>query len=143
MAFISVTRLRVRSVRFLPAFLIDTIRSSRQVQRAGGYRGGWLGSEWPLGFWTATAWDSRGTMRAFRNAPPHLEAMGRLLRWCDEASFVHWEQPGFDPPDGETAHRRLGEEGRVSKVLHPSERHRAGRTVGEKSPRPGTPLRPK
>lgn len=143
MAFISVTRLRIRSLRFLPAFLFYAIRTNRQVRRARGYREGWLGREGTFGFWTATAWDSPEAMRTFRNSPPHLTAMGKLLDWCDEASFANWEQAGAAAPDAETAFRRLRDEGRVSKVRHPTGRHEAGRTVGDARPKPSPPLGPK
>ena len=140
MAVVSVTRLHLRSLRFLPGFLIWTYRSARQLKHARGYQGGWLGNELPRGFWTATVWDSLDSMRAFRNGSPHLEAMKKLLNWCDEASYAHWEQEGFAPPDGETAFGRLRQEGKVSKVLYPSSRHSAGKTTADAPPQVGRPI---
>jgi hypothetical protein len=82
-------------------------------------------------------------MRAYRNSAPHRNAMKKLLHWCDEASYVHWEQERVEPPGPETAFERLGGEGKVSKVLHPSERQRAGRPAGALRPKPGRAFRPK
>ena len=143
MPIVSITRLHLRGARFFPSFLLYSFRSTGQVRRAAGFRAGWLGHDDQWGFWTATVWDSAEAMRDYRNAPPHLTAMKKLLHWCDEASYTHWEAEGIEPPDGETAFRRLREAGRLSKVLNPSERQRAGRTVGDSSPRTDRPLRPK
>jgi hypothetical protein len=143
MAIVSVTRLQVRSLRFLPPFVFYSLLSTRQVRRAAGFRAGWLGNESARAFWTATTWDSLDAMRAYRNSAPHRNAMKKLLHWCDEASYVHWEQERVEPPGPETAFQRLGGEGKVSKVLHPSERQRAGRPAGALRPKPGRAFRPK
>ena len=74
-------------------------------------------------------------MRAFRNSGVHMRAMPKLLRWCDEASFVHWEQPEASAPDIDAAFDRLAREGQLSKVKKPSARHQAGRTVSDARPR--------
>jgi hypothetical protein len=142
MSVVAVTRLRLRSFRFLPVFIIFAIRSAQQARGARGYRGGWASSEWPFGFWTATVWDSPEAMRAFRNGGVHLRAMPKVLHWCDEASFVHWEQEDAQPPDPAAAYERLSRDGKLSKVLQPSLRHRAGRSVGDLLPRRGGPMPP-
>jgi hypothetical protein len=142
MAFVSVTRLRLRSFRFLPQFVYYTFRSTAQLRRSPGFLQGWAGNEAPFAFWTATAWASQEAMRAFRNGSPHLEAMKNLLHWCDEASFAHWEQPQPDLPDPATALQRIGSEGKISKVLHPSARHAAGKTAGTRPPRIGQRILP-
>lgn len=54
----SVTRLRVRGVRFLPAFLWRTFLSLRQVGRASGFAGGRLMIDAHWTFWTLTVWES-------------------------------------------------------------------------------------
>jgi hypothetical protein len=51
--------------------------------------------------------------------------MRSLLEWCDEASLVRWTQDGPELPSWQEAHRRLEEEGRPSKVNHPSPAHLA------------------
>ena len=143
MPIVSVTRLHLRSLRFWPMFALHTYRSARQLRRAPGFLGGVLASDPERGSWTMTAWEDEGAMRAYRNSGAHLRAMPRLLRWCDEASFVHWPQPGAALPSGEDALARMRASGRVSKVRHPSARHMAGETAGSRPPRPGLHLGPK
>ena len=42
MPFVSLTRLRIRSLRFVPLFAFHTLRANRQVQRAPGFLAGAL-----------------------------------------------------------------------------------------------------
>jgi hypothetical protein len=123
MAFIAVTRLRVRSVRFLPAFAVHFLRTRRQVRQSSGFRGGSVlpGRQWT--FWTMTAWDSQESMRRYMTTPPHRTTMPYLLDWCDEASVVHWDQPEDALPSWLEAHRRMGENGRASQVRNQSPQH--------------------
>jgi hypothetical protein len=142
MPFVSVTRLHLVSVRFFPVFLVRTFAVNRQARRSNGFITGWLthASDWA--FWTSTVWTSAEAMRAFRNSDVHLRVMPKLLRWCDEASFVHWEQEGDAPPAPEIAYERLQRDGRLSKVNAPSARQRARDTAGPVPPRRGQQLRP-
>ena len=122
MVFISVTRLRLRSVRFLPVFVPYAVRSRSQAARAAGFRGGALLMD-RLAFWTLTAWDGGGSMRAYMKAGPHRTAMPRLAGWCDEASVVHWEQDDDALPPWPEAIHRMRAEGRPSRVRHPGPEH--------------------
>jgi hypothetical protein len=121
----SVTRLRVRSLRFVPAFVWKTYRSQRQVVRAPGFLGGRLLIDAGLTFWTLTVWDSEQAMKRFRGYGPHAAAMPRLVEWCDEAAYAHWASPGATVPTWPEAHERLVAEGRLSRVAHPSPNHEA------------------
>ena len=140
MPVVSVTRLHLASLWFLPAFLAHAIRSSRQARRSPGFITGWLSNDSEWGFWTSTVWESAAAMRAFRNSDQHLKAMPKLLRWCDEGAFVHWEQQEDCAPDPAAAYERLSRDGKVSKVDAPSARQRGGSTVGAMMPRPGQQL---
>lgn len=136
MAFVSVTRLRVRSIWFLLPFTLATRRSRNQLISAPGFIEGRLTIEFPFAFWTMTSWNSQEEMRRFRNAPPHLEAMRRLPYWCDEASYVHWQQRDTQLPPIDEAYQLLTNQGRTSKVTHPTPAHAAGQTTSSKKPRP-------
>ena len=123
MNFVSLTRLRIRSIRYLPFFAIHTFRSLRQVRKAPGFQTGALLNDRSWTFWTMTVCDGQESMRQFMSTGSHKQAMPRLLNWCDEASVTHWEQDGSTLPSWEEADRRMRETGRVSKVRNPSPRH--------------------
>ncbi len=120
MAFISVTRLRVRSLLYLPEFLWDTAKSVRQVQRSSGFLGGRLLVNAPYVFWTMTVWLDEAAMNAYRTGGAHRQAMPKLLNWCDEAAVVHWTQESAEIPAWQQAERHMAEDGKLSKVNHPS-----------------------
>ena len=143
MALISVTRLRLRSARYLPPFFWHVLGSTRQARRAPGFLGGQLAVEGNRGFWTITAWSDEAAMRAYRNAGAHRRAMPKLLTWCDETSVAHWQQDGPDLPDMPEALQRMLAGGRLSKVQHPSAAHAAKQIApARRVPLPGLPLRP-
>jgi hypothetical protein len=49
--------------------------------------------------------------------------MSRLDRFCDEATFVDWEQDAADLPDWQTGWRRLVDEGTAGMLSQPSPAH--------------------
>lgn len=142
MPFVSVTRLRVRSARYLVPFAVEALASQRQVCRSPGFVGGRFLTEPGKAFWTVTVWDDQESMRTFRGQQAHRRAMPKLRTWCDEASVVHWEQGGGQPPEAEEASRRMVVEGRTSKVDHPSPAHHEKRIV-TRTVRAGPTLSPK
>ena len=123
MIFISVTRVRIRSARFLPFFFAHLLTIFRQVKRAQGFRRGALLADRHWTFWTLTAWDSPEKMQRFMTTGSHKDAMPRLLDWCDEASMAHWAQPEDELPSWVEADQRMRASGRPSEVLYPSSRH--------------------
>jgi hypothetical protein len=125
MPFISITRLRVRSWRYLPPFFVQTVRIARQAARADGSLAVTLLRDRGNTFWTGTSWSSEGSMKAFMHAKPHGSAMRKLLEWCDEAALAHWSQVAAELPSWTEAHTRIQQDGRPSKVNHPSAAHTA------------------
>ena len=107
MQIVSVTRLHLRSVRFLPAFFWYSNKSARQAKKTAGNLGVNLRKTNGLAFWT----------------------MQKLPYWCDEAAFADWEQDSSQRPSWEEAAQRLGASGRLARVLYPSARQKAGKVV--------------
>jgi len=121
----SVTRLRVRSVRYLPPFVWETFLSQRQASRALGFLGGSLLLDVHRTFWTLTVWESERAMKAFRGTAPHAKVMPRLVEWCDEAAYAHWLPTGASIPSWPEAYEQLVAGGRLSRVARPSPAHDA------------------
>jgi hypothetical protein len=143
MPVLSVTRLRVRSVRYLPGFVWYTYQSKRALLRSPGFLGGLLANAPSLTFWTLTAWADETSLKQFRDSGWHKAAMPKLLDWCSEASLARWTQDTAALPGAEEMLERLRSSGRISKVRHPTEGHAARLTVPDgRAPRPGLPIRP-
>ena len=123
MALISITRLRVRSPRYMIGFIWYTVLSIFQAKLASGCLAVKLLRDANNTYWTYTAWQDMVAMRAFMSAGSHRQAMPKLLEWCNEASVVHWHQDTPELPDWREAYRRMVEEGHRSKVNHPSPAH--------------------
>jgi hypothetical protein len=117
---VSVTRLRLRSTRFMLPFIVYALRSMRQAKRSPGNVVADAVRDPQGGFWTRSVWRDVESMRAFMTSGVHKQVMPKLLDWCDEAAVVNWEQEGTGLPDWKEAHRRLVTQGRQSKVRHPS-----------------------
>ena len=141
MVFVSVTRLRIRSVWFMPRFMLHAFLSLRQCKRAPGFQDGSLLPDRKRVFWTMTLWRDQAAMRAYMTGGTHLKAMPMLLNWCDEASVVHWTQEDAAVPGWEEADRRMRTQGRPSKVRQPSGVHAS---LGFAEPRTtgAVPIRP-
>jgi hypothetical protein len=123
MPFVSITRLRLRSWRFLPGFLWYALRSRRQARSAAGNLAARTLREANHAFWTCTLWQDEAAMRAFMTSGAHRGAMSYLVEWCDEASVAHWHQDSPEPPGWPEVYRRMQSEGHRSKVRHPSAAH--------------------
>jgi hypothetical protein len=129
MALASITRLRVRSIRYLPEFLVRALASVCQARGSSGCLGADVRREVKLIFWTRTLWRDEQSMRAFMSNGAHRAVMPKILNWCDEASVTHWQQDSDSPPDWSTAENKIQTEGRTSMVQNPSPAHRRGETV--------------
>src|SRR5206468_1903375 len=120
MTFVSITRLKVKSIFYLPKFLLANEASARQVVKNRGFLAGKELIDKNLTFWTLTMWENESSMKEFRNSVPHRKAIQKLPYWCDEASYFHWSQPDNNFPDWALASDRLLKEGKLTKVRNPT-----------------------
>ena len=95
----------MRSWRYLPGFVIQSLRAARQAKLATGSLSVSILRDADWAFWTRTVWRNEAAMRSFMRAGVHSRVMARLPEWCDEAALVHWAQESSEPPLGR---RRIG-----------------------------------
>ena len=120
---ISVTRFRVRGIRFLPLFLIHAHRTLSQIRRADGYLGGALRQDRDRAYWTMSAWRDEAALLAYVTSGAHRDAMPKLSKWGDEGSTVRWLQDDADLPDWLSAIARMRKDGRAVPLRYQSPSH--------------------
>ena len=123
MPVIVVTRLRLRDPAFFDEFFANAVAVVEQAKGSPGNLDADVLAEANNTYWTRTAWQERGLMDAFVGSEPHLSTMGRLGDWCDEATFVDWEQTGADLPDWQDSYRRLVADGQAASLAGATEAH--------------------
>ena len=62
-------------------------------------------------------------MDAVVGSEPHLHTMSRIDDWCDQATFVEWEQAGADLPDWQDGYGRLVASGQGPTLTHATKAH--------------------
>jgi hypothetical protein len=100
--------------------LFHAILSAWQARNAAGIQSAALLKDNWRTYWTRTVWNDEEAMKMFMVHGNHRRAMPKLMELCDEASVGRWNQNASAPPSWDEAHRRMQQEGRPSKVKHPS-----------------------
>jgi hypothetical protein len=109
----------------MPGFLIQSVRAARQAKHAAGSLAVSVLRDADRAFWTRAVWHDEAAMRSFMRSGVHRRIMARLPEWCDEAALAHGVQDANEPPSWPEAHRRLQQEGRRSRVNHPTKAPRS------------------
>jgi hypothetical protein len=118
---IVVTRLRLQDPGLLNEFFTDAVAAIEQAQKSEGNLGADALAGASNAWWSVSAWAGRRPMLAFVNSEPHLSISARLDHYCDEATFVDWEQDSPDLPDWQTSWRHITADGQVAELTHPSD----------------------
>ena len=120
MAVVVVTRLRLASHDVLDAFFASAVALLEQAKASPGVLNVDVLAEANDTWWTCSSWRDRNAMNVFVATDPHHATMARLDEWCDEATFVDWEQDDGDLPSWSQAFDRLVADGRSSHLARPS-----------------------
>ncbi len=126
MPIVSVTRGRVRSIRFVLPFFRCSLLRWWQARKAAGNSGVRLRKTRGLRFWTLTIWENEDSLKAYRDIILRGKVVQRARHWFDENSAAHWEQKDMEMPSWEDAAYLLKERGHLSEVNYPSETQKRG-----------------
>ena len=124
MAIIVVTRLRLKDPALLDDFFTDAVAALEQAQKSDGNLGVDALGDANNAWWTVTSWRERRQMHSYVRSEPHQTIRSHLDRYCDEATFVAWEQDSPDLPDWQTNWRHLVADGLAAELTQPSTAHR-------------------
>ena len=118
---VSVTRLRLRSVLYLPGFAFYAQGSLKQMRQANGFVDGRLIPDGLFIYWTMTRWTTEAAMKAWRGSGAHGKSMRKLAGWCDEAAAGRWlQEEAAAFPGWQVCYERLLSEGHFTPVDYPS-----------------------
>ena len=123
MPVIVITRLRLRDPAFFDEFFASAVAVVEQAQGTEGNLAADVFAEANNTYWTRTAWQERSSMDGFVGSEPHLTTMGRIDDWCDEATFVDWEQASAGTLDWQDGYRRLVADGQGAQLTHGTDAH--------------------
>jgi hypothetical protein len=124
MAVIVVTRLRIKDPALNDEFFTDAVAALEQAQKSEGNLGVDALGDANDAWWTVTAWAERRLMHSYVRSEPHQSIRANLDRYCDEATFVDWDQDNPDLPDWPTNWRHLVADGQAAELTQPSAAHR-------------------
>jgi quinol monooxygenase YgiN len=125
MPVIVVTRLRLKDPALLDEFFTDAVAAIEQAMKSEGNLGADALADANNAWWSVSAWQDRSQMQAYVNREPHPGISRRLDHFCDEATFVDWEQASPDLPDWQTSWRHLTTDGKAAELTHASAANQA------------------
>ena len=117
-----VTRLPLRDPALLDEFFADAAAAIEQATKSEGNLGADALADANNAWWRVSAWQDRHLMQAFVDSQPqpHLGISARLDHFCDEATFVDWEQASPKLPDWQTSWRHLTTDGKAAELTDAS-----------------------
>jgi hypothetical protein len=93
------SRLPLRSYRFIPGFLRDTLQIRRQLGQTPGLVGYTLNAGLVRKtFWTFSVWEDQASLDKFAASDPHRRIIGRLRPRMNPTRFEFFSAPGSDLP---------------------------------------------
>jgi hypothetical protein len=92
------TVIELRTVWNLPRFEWYTLRIHRQLARTPGLLGYSFRAQFPLRYWTLSAWENGRGLQGFVKGGTHLVAMPAVATMTRRFEHVHWKVAGDGLP---------------------------------------------
>jgi hypothetical protein len=111
-----ITRLRLKDPDLLNDFFTAAVATLEQAKASDGNLAADVLADANSAWWTATAWRDRAAMQGFVGTEPHLGTMINIDTWCDEATFVDWNQDSAELPGWQASWQRLVADGQMAEL---------------------------
>jgi hypothetical protein len=92
------TVIELRSMWSLPRFQWHASRIHAQLARAPGLLGFTFKSQFPLRYWTLSAWENGRALQRFVKGGSHLTVMSALQSSFTRFEHTHWKVSGREMP---------------------------------------------
>jgi hypothetical protein len=93
------SHLPLRGYRYVPRFLLHSLKIRRQLAQADGLIGYALNAQLlRKEFWTVSVWRTRDDLERFAKANPHSTITQTKPRRMAESAFVFWTCEGRETP---------------------------------------------
>jgi hypothetical protein len=123
MPYLSMTRLKLRSPRYLPSFLIYNSQIVEEIRVSHGFLKGKQSATLNLSMWTATLWNSYVDLQRFYRTGSHAKVMSQIDMWSSEAASGNREVYSLDIPSWQSIGLFLTESGHFLNLKNPSHKH--------------------
>jgi heme-degrading monooxygenase HmoA len=120
MPLVVVTRLRLKDSHLTEDFFTHAVALIEQATHSDGNLGVDALAEANDVWWSVSAWRNRGDMENYIARDPHHSTSLLLDEFCNEATFVDWEQSDSGLPDWQTGWRHLVTDGRSAALTNPT-----------------------
>ncbi len=124
MAYLSMTRLKLKSPLYLIPFWFHTQRVVKQMKASEGFLKGKLLVTHNLSMWTMTLWVSEEALHNFYLSGAHRLVMKKLSEFSSEAIAGHQEVESNELPSWEYVRNELCLIGYLGKLKEPSTNHK-------------------
>ncbi|MEP2025676.1 MAG: hypothetical protein ABJH98_04220 [Reichenbachiella sp.] len=110
--YVSITRLKLKSIWLLPRFARQSNKAAQQAKAAPGNLKVKLSNRWFRYFYTITHWNSKQAMQQFMINGDHKEAMQHWNKYASEVKAHGYETD--QPPNWKDARLIMENEGRTT-----------------------------
>ncbi|UXX77767.1 hypothetical protein N7E81_10335 [Reichenbachiella carrageenanivorans] len=111
--YVSITRLKLKSIWLLPKFAKQSGRVAKQAQDSPGYIKVKLSNRWFRYFYTLTLWRSRADMQQFVIHGDHKVAMQEWSKFATEVKALGYETEAA--PKWKEVRKRIATEGKTTR----------------------------
>lgn len=112
--YLAITRLKLKSTRYIVPFFIHNERVVKQIRASEGFLKGKQLATPSLSMWTATLWTCEEALKTFYLSGEHRAVMSKISEWSSEAVSGHQQVDSNKLPSWDYVRTQLHQIGRFT-----------------------------